>query len=68
MTQSVFWPHEQANAASSKKVEVTIVAWDYEQKRGTAMLPGGQVVEVQQVTALTIIESQQFTAPSRTGD
>jgi hypothetical protein len=59
VTQQVYWPHEQASRAN-EKVEVTIIAWDYEAKRGTAMLHGGHIAEVRQVTTLTIVsESEQ---------
>lgn len=59
MTEGVFWPHEKAMQPSQDRIEVTVVAWDYEQKRGTALLPGGHFVEVRQVTALTVIGPEQ---------
>ncbi len=58
MTETVYWPHEQATSLANK-IEVTIIAWDYEQKRGTAMLPGGQIAEVRQVTTLTVVSTKE---------
>jgi hypothetical protein len=58
MTETVYWPHVQANT-STNKVEITIVAWDYEQKRGTATLPGGYFVEVRQITALAVVSAEE---------
>jgi hypothetical protein len=58
MTEQVFWPNEEATQQQDK-INVTIVAWDYEQKRGTAMLPGGQIAEVRQITALTVVTTEE---------
>lgn len=58
MTEDVHFPHKQA-VVSQEKTEVTIVSWDYENKRGTAMTSGGQTVEVAQVTTLTIVEQKE---------
>lgn len=58
MTEQVFWPNKEATTQQSR-IPVTIIAWDYEQKRGTAMLPGGQIAEVRQVTALTVVSATE---------
>ncbi len=59
MTEDVYWRHIQAEAGSQDKVSATIVSWDYENKRGTALLPDGKVTEVAIVTTLTVVEEQE---------
>lgn len=55
MTTNVFWPQEEATDLDGNKQQVTIFAWDYEAKRGTAYLPGLHFVTVRQErTGLTI--------------
>lgn len=58
MTEQVFWPNEEANN-SANKINVTIFAWDYAAKRGTAWLPGGKIAEVRMTTVLTVISTEQ---------
>lgn len=52
--ENVCWPGKDAVIAQ-EQVKVTIFAWSYEQKRGSAMLPGGEIVEVQMQTVLTVV-------------
>lgn len=59
MTENVHWPNEKALAPDGSQKEVTIMAWDYETKRGTAYLPGLQFVQVKMVQILTIEASQE---------
>ena len=56
MTTIVFWPGEEAIDPDGKKQPVTITAWDYETKQGTAMLAGLQFVSVKMITVLTIVQ------------
>lgn len=58
MTETVFWTNEEARTASGT-VTLTVTSWDYEQKRGTAMLPGGHFVEVRMVEILTVVPEKE---------
>lgn len=59
MTEDVYWQSVQAVTGSQDRVKVTIVTWDYENKRGTALLPDGKVTEVAIVSTLTVVEKQE---------
>lgn len=57
-TENVWWTNENATIGQ-EQVKVNIFSWDYAAKRGTAMLPGGQIAEVRMTTVLTIVATEQ---------
>jgi len=59
MTENVHWPNEDAKDPNGKTQQVTIFAWDYETKRGTAYLPGLHIVQVRTDKTLTIVPEQE---------